>query len=73
MAKQPRKIAFTIPDELRGQLGDYCEEHTVNQSDALRIAVERLLKKKPTSGEKDRAKLAVGNPNVGELNRKPKK
>lgn len=43
-------------------LDTYCTEHGLTKSQAIRIALERLQKAKPTAPERERATYPMGRP-----------
>jgi len=51
-------------------LGEYCEAHGINKSEAGRIAFARLLAKKPKSEEIEAARRERGTDNLAEYNRR---
>lgn len=54
----PQKITFRLGD-LAGPLGEYCDARGVTPSDAVRLAVAKMLGVKPPE-------MIPGNPDIGE-------
>lgn len=61
MNNSPR-LSVRMDSETINTISEYCEAHGLSKSEALRIAVERLAKSKPTKPERERARYPMGRP-----------
>ena len=56
------RLDARITDDEQAALVAYCEKHGLNRSQAVRVALGRLMKKAPTAQERADSELPVGNP-----------
>lgn len=59
------RINIRMTPEQAERFAAYISEHELPESDAARIAIDRLTAKKPTKSEREAAKRKPGNPNFG--------
>lgn len=60
----PRRLTIRMTDEQGEQFATYLSENNMSESDAGRIAIDRLLASKPKKSERKAAKLPRGNPKL---------
>jgi hypothetical protein len=60
-----RRIRIRVDDEQADDFAAYLQDHDLTESDAGRIAIDRLLASKPKKSEREAAKRKPGNPNFG--------
>ena len=65
-----KNTPWKLTQEQIDALGSYCEKHGINKSEAGRIALARLLAKKPKSEEIEAARVERGTNNLAEYNRR---
>ena len=61
---------WKLTPEQTEALGEYLEKHGISKSEAGRIALARLLEKKPKEKEIEAARVERGTNNLAEYNRR---
>ena len=62
MSNSPRLSTIRLDSETLDAFHAYRKENDLSQSEAVRIAIKRLLKSKPTGREREGANVPKGNP-----------
>lgn len=63
--RMSRRIRIRVQGEQAEQFDRYLSDHEITESEAGRIAIDRLLAREPKKSEREAAKLKPGNPNFG--------
>ncbi len=60
MSEERQRVNASLPAGLLAAFDDYCRAHGLNRSEAMRVAISRMLAKPPKPQEREAAAVATG-------------